>query len=80
MPNEHFEASADETQTLWRLMADKVPGVLWSTDGALRFTTQHINVTAGAEQVYLEARDMDDETRFFANLSYKLGKPYPLFP
>lgn len=48
--------------------------------GALRFTTQHINVTAGAEQVYLEARDMDDETRFFANLSYKLGKPYPLFP
>lgn len=48
--------------------------------GALRFTTHHINVTAGAEQVYLEARDMDDETRFFANLSYKLGKPYPLFP
>lgn len=47
---------------------------------ALRFTTQHINVTAGAEYVAVEVEDMDDQTRFFAQLSYKLGPPKPLFP
>jgi len=48
--------------------------------GGLRFTTQHINLTAGAQYVLVATKDMRDKYRYVANLTYKLGPPWPLFP
>ena len=48
--------------------------------GALRFTTQHIHLSAGAQYTFIEARDMDERITYIFALSYKIGPPYPLFP
>jgi len=48
--------------------------------GALRLTTQHIHMSAGAQYTLIEARDMDERITYIISLSYKIGPPYPLFP
>ncbi|MBZ0271246.1 hypothetical protein K8I61_04370 [bacterium] len=48
--------------------------------GALRFTHNHIAVTAGMQYVLTEATDSDDAMRYVAQLSWKIGKPWPVFP
>lgn len=48
--------------------------------GGLRFTTQHINVTGGYQYAFMAVKDLEDQARIVANISYKFGPPYPLFP